>query len=106
MGTAQTPAAQSRPSAILSKTAGSGVAGLRLKQVRWPTKYWLSTLPAAPSLQSLVKMAKRRWIVERDYEKLKQELHTLRSCAPTEPPSTSLLRCLTLAINSIPEDGG
>jgi SRSO17 transposase len=39
-----------------------------------PTKYWLSTLPAGTSLQSLVKMAKHRWIVERDYEELKQEL--------------------------------
>ena len=39
-----------------------------------PTKYWLSTLPAATLLQPLVKMAKHRWIVERDYEELKQEL--------------------------------
>lgn len=39
-----------------------------------PTKYWLSTLPAATSLQSLVKIAKHRWIVERNYEELKQEL--------------------------------
>ncbi len=39
-----------------------------------PTKYWLSTLPANNSLKSLVKMAKHRWIIERDYEELKQEL--------------------------------
>jgi SRSO17 transposase len=39
-----------------------------------PAKYWLSTLPTRTSLQSLVKMAKHRWIVERDYEELKQEL--------------------------------
>jgi SRSO17 transposase len=39
-----------------------------------PTKYWLSTLPATTSLKSLVKIAKHRWIVERDYEELKQEL--------------------------------
>ena len=39
-----------------------------------PTKYWLSTLPARTSLHSLVKMAKHRWIIERDYEELKQEL--------------------------------
>jgi SRSO17 transposase len=39
-----------------------------------PTKYWLSTLPAGTSLQALVKMAKHRWIIERDYEELKQEL--------------------------------
>jgi SRSO17 transposase len=39
-----------------------------------PTKYWLSTLPAQTALKSLVKMAKHRWIIERDYEELKQEL--------------------------------
>lgn len=39
-----------------------------------PTKYWLSTLPPGTSLKSLVKMAKHRWIIERDYEELKQEL--------------------------------
>ena len=39
-----------------------------------PTKYWLSTLPASTSLKSLVKIAKHRWIIERDYEELKQEL--------------------------------
>jgi SRSO17 transposase len=39
-----------------------------------PTKYWLSTLPVGASLQALVKMAKHRWMVERDYEELKQEL--------------------------------
>ena len=39
-----------------------------------PTKYWLSTLPAKTSLKSLVKMGKHRWIIERDYEELKQEL--------------------------------
>ena len=39
-----------------------------------PAKYWLSTLPPKTSLKSLVKIAKHRWIVERDYEELKQEL--------------------------------
>jgi SRSO17 transposase len=39
-----------------------------------PTKYWLSTMPAKTSLKSLVKMGKHRWIIERDYEELKQEL--------------------------------
>ena len=39
-----------------------------------PAKYWLSTMPAGTSLQGLVKMAKHRWIIERDYEELKQEL--------------------------------
>jgi SRSO17 transposase len=39
-----------------------------------PTKYWLSSLPEKTSLKSLVKTAKHRWIIERDYEELKQEL--------------------------------
>ena len=39
-----------------------------------PTKYWMSTLPPASKLKALVKMAKHRWIIERDYEELKQEL--------------------------------
>jgi SRSO17 transposase len=39
-----------------------------------PTKYWLSTLPEKTSPKSLVKIAKHRWIIERDYEELKQEL--------------------------------
>ena len=39
-----------------------------------PTKYWISTMPPATKLKDLVKMAKHRWIIERDYEELKQEL--------------------------------
>ena len=39
-----------------------------------PTKYWLSNLPAATERHDLVRIAKHRWIVERDYEELKQEL--------------------------------
>jgi SRSO17 transposase len=39
-----------------------------------PSKYWISTLPSDSSLRALVKMAKHRWIIERDYEELKQEL--------------------------------
>jgi SRSO17 transposase len=39
-----------------------------------PTKYWLSTLPEKTSRKFLVKIAKHRWIIERDYEELKQEL--------------------------------
>ena len=38
------------------------------------TKYWLATLPADTKLAALVKLAKHRWIIERDYEELKQEL--------------------------------
>jgi SRSO17 transposase len=39
-----------------------------------PGKYWISTLPPDISIKALVKMAKHRWIIERDYEELKQEL--------------------------------
>jgi len=39
-----------------------------------PTKYWLSTLPEDTSLKELVRIAKHRWIIERDYQELKQEL--------------------------------
>ena len=39
-----------------------------------PTKYWLATLSADTQLTALVKLAKHRWIIERDYEELKQEL--------------------------------
>ncbi len=39
-----------------------------------PTKYWLSTLPPDTKLKELVKTAKHRWIIEGDYEELKQEL--------------------------------
>ena len=39
-----------------------------------PTKYWISTLPSTTKLKALVKMAKHRWVIERDYQELKQEL--------------------------------
>jgi SRSO17 transposase len=39
-----------------------------------PTKYWLSTLPPDITLTDLAHMAKHRWIIERDYQELKQEL--------------------------------
>jgi SRSO17 transposase len=39
-----------------------------------PAKYWLSTLSADTPLTELVHLAKHRWIIERDYEELKQEL--------------------------------
>jgi SRSO17 transposase len=48
--------------------------------VEWPaseteaTKYWLSTLPPQTRLTALVRLTKHRWIIERDYEELKQEL--------------------------------
>ncbi|HEX2238498.1 MAG TPA: IS701 family transposase [Gammaproteobacteria bacterium] len=39
-----------------------------------PTKYWLSTMTGNTTLKALVRMAKHRWIIERDYQELKQEL--------------------------------
>lgn len=39
-----------------------------------PTKFWLSNLPEETPLEELVRLAKHRWIVERDYLELKQEL--------------------------------
>jgi SRSO17 transposase len=47
---------------------------------QWPTdkdspaKFWLSDLPANTSLVALVRFAKLRWRVERDYQELKQEI--------------------------------
>jgi SRSO17 transposase len=39
-----------------------------------PAKYWISTLSTSTKLKALVKIAKHRWIIERDYQELKQEL--------------------------------
>ena len=39
-----------------------------------PAKYWLSNLPVQIKLEELVRITKQRWIVERDWEELTQEL--------------------------------
>lgn len=39
-----------------------------------PTKHWLSTLPRTTSVRELVRLAKLRWRVERDYQEMKQEV--------------------------------
>jgi SRSO17 transposase len=44
------------------------------KEESEPTKYWFSTLPIDTPLVDLVFFAKHRWIIERDYQELKQEL--------------------------------
>jgi SRSO17 transposase len=36
-----------------------------------PTKFWLSTMPPDTPLDQLVRLAKLRWRIERDYEELK-----------------------------------
>jgi SRSO17 transposase len=39
-----------------------------------PAKYWFSNLPRRTALKRLVRVAKARWWIERDYQDLKQEL--------------------------------
>ncbi len=39
-----------------------------------PTKYWLSTVPAEIDIAELVRLAKIRWRIERDYQELKDEI--------------------------------
>jgi SRSO17 transposase len=39
-----------------------------------PAKYWLSNLPPRTALKDLVHTAKARWVIERDYQELKQEI--------------------------------
>jgi len=75
----------SRFSAVRVRAAHRDEEGLRSpRQEQWlliewpegepePTKYWLSTLAKDTSLVDLVKTAKMRWRIERDYQELKQE---------------------------------
>ena len=57
----------------------------RAREVEWliiewprgevaPTKSWLSTLPVDTPREQLIRLAKLRWRIERDYEELKQEV--------------------------------
>jgi SRSO17 transposase len=39
-----------------------------------PTKYWLSTVPEHVVIEDLVRLAKIRWRIERDFQELKDEL--------------------------------
>ena len=39
-----------------------------------PTKYWFSTLPESTAIAQLVRLAKLRWRIERDYQEMKDEL--------------------------------
>ena len=39
-----------------------------------PTKTWLSTMPADTPPEQLIRIAKTRWRIERDYQELKQEV--------------------------------
>jgi SRSO17 transposase len=44
------------------------------RQQKGPMKYYLSSLLASTPLKKLVRLAKLRWRVERDYQELKQEV--------------------------------
>ena len=65
-----------------------------------PSKYWLSNLPPRTALKDLVHTAKARWLIERDYQELKQEigLGPLRGprLARLPPPRQPLHRGLRL----------
>jgi SRSO17 transposase len=75
----------SRFAAVRVRAAHRDEEGLRAPRaqqwllIQWPvdqaepTKYWLSTLPVDTTLVDLVKTAKMRWRIERDYQDLKQE---------------------------------
>lgn len=39
-----------------------------------PTKFWLSTMPSDTATDQLVRIAKMRWRIERDYQELKNEI--------------------------------
>jgi SRSO17 transposase len=41
---------------------------------REPSRYWLSTVPEDVPLEDLVRLAKIRWRIERDFQELKDEL--------------------------------
>jgi SRSO17 transposase len=75
----------SRFAAVRVRAAHRDEEGLRAPRaeqwllIQWPVdqaqpaKYWLSTVPADTALVDLVKTAKMRWRIERDYQELKQE---------------------------------
>ena len=44
-----------------------------------PDHYWLATLPADVSFESMVDLTKLRWRIERDYLELKQEVGLIES---------------------------
>ena len=75
----------SRFAAVRVRSAHRYAKGAALGDEQWllcewrhndsePTKFWLSNLPARASIHTLVRFAKLRWRVERDYQELKQEI--------------------------------
>jgi SRSO17 transposase len=75
----------SRFAAVRVHTAERHVHGVAPSEEVWlliewpedekaPTKYYLSSLPADTALKTLVRLAKLRWRVERDYQEMKGEI--------------------------------
>ena len=74
---------RSRFAALRVRPASDRKGGLQPEQwllMEWPvgagepSGYWLARLPVKLSLKRLVGISKHRWVIERDYEELKQEL--------------------------------
>jgi SRSO17 transposase len=76
---------RSRFACLRVRPAHRDVWRQRAREVEWviiewprgesaPTKSWLSTLPADTPSEQLIRLAKLRWRIERDYEELKQEV--------------------------------
>ena len=74
---------RSRFAALRVRPASDRTGGLQPEQwllIEWPvgagkpSGYWLARLPVKLSLKRLVGISKHRWVIERDYEELKQEL--------------------------------
>ena len=56
----------------LARALAAGRVAARTR--REPTKYWFANLPQRHAARRLVRLAKLRWRIERDYQELKQEL--------------------------------
>ena len=75
----------SRFAAVRVRVAPKNHLSAELREEQWlviewpetaeePANYWLSSLSASSTKKQLVKSAKVRWRIERDYQELKQEL--------------------------------
>jgi SRSO17 transposase len=76
---------RSRFAAVWVRPAYGNYRGAGMQPEQWlliewpegqaePTGYWLSNLPPKTSLKRLVRISKHRWVIQRDYEELKQEV--------------------------------
>jgi SRSO17 transposase len=74
-----------RFAAVRIRTARDHTVGCRPGTEQWllcqwfdgddaPSKHWFSSLPPDTSVRTLIRFAKLRWRVERDYQELKQEI--------------------------------